>query len=365
MKFNIEGRMRNMRLPDGRTALLFAVYEAVSNGVHAIEERFGNEQAATSGHISIFVKTDAKKQLNLLSIRDNGVGLNGNRLDSFETSDTLAKASMGGRGVGRLIWVKAFEEINVKSGFETEPGCHELVSFRFEPTSEISLAGLVRRRATAEDVGTYIELTSVRPQHVAKLTMTFLARSLCHHFFPYFISGSMPRLTITLGRHSVDLGQYLQSRMSAEATEIVDLSADGVGKVEVTHVYVDPKIARELSNSILLTAQGRVVESLEIEKKFALRDLENRQAYACTVKSTFLDDKADQERTSFKALPAHIQAIKEAALEAAERFLGAHIVRMRVAQKKLLVDLLEENPQLAVSVADVDAYVQKLGASPD
>jgi hypothetical protein len=77
MKFNIEGRMRNMRLPDGRTALLFAVYEAVSNGVHAIEERFGNEQAATSGHISIFVKTDAKKQLNLLSIRDNGVGLRG------------------------------------------------------------------------------------------------------------------------------------------------------------------------------------------------------------------------------------------------------------------------------------------------
>jgi hypothetical protein len=41
MKFDVVGRIRNMRLPGGRTALMYSIYEAVSNAIHAIEERFG------------------------------------------------------------------------------------------------------------------------------------------------------------------------------------------------------------------------------------------------------------------------------------------------------------------------------------
>ena len=47
-----------MRLPDGKAAILYSVYEAVSNSVHAIEDRFGAEAASTTGRISIDVITE-------------------------------------------------------------------------------------------------------------------------------------------------------------------------------------------------------------------------------------------------------------------------------------------------------------------
>jgi hypothetical protein len=36
MKFDVLGRINNMRLPDGKTAVLYSVYEAVSNSIHVM-----------------------------------------------------------------------------------------------------------------------------------------------------------------------------------------------------------------------------------------------------------------------------------------------------------------------------------------
>jgi hypothetical protein len=71
----------------------------------------------------------------------------------------------------------------------------------------------------------------------------------------------------------------------------------------------------------------------------------------------------DQERTGFKALASEMDAIKDAALEAAERFLSAHITKIRTTQKRHVVEILEEHPQLAISVKDIDGYVSGLSPS--
>ena len=47
MKFDVIGRINNMRLPDGKTAILYSVYEAVSNSIHAINDRFKEEHATS------------------------------------------------------------------------------------------------------------------------------------------------------------------------------------------------------------------------------------------------------------------------------------------------------------------------------
>ena len=361
MQFSIEGRIRNMRLPDGQTALLYSIYEAVMNGIQAIEERFPNLPASKHGFIHIRVGVDSNKAVQSITVRDNGIGLTGRHLESFNICDTLEKAEIGGRGVGRLVWLKAFGKVTVRSAYAVGPNAVEGVAFEFKPELEDSRHDLVISSASAQDVGTTISLGEIK-QADAKLSMALLARSLCHHFFPFFIAGSMPEALVQIGKREVDVGQYLASRMEVVATQTVDVG-DEVGSITITHAYVDPKIARQLSNSILLTAQGRVVESIEIEKKFALKELDNKKAYACVVGGKFLDDKVDQERTSFKARDEDLQSIKDAALDAAAEFLGAHITKIRVEQKKLVVNLLEEHPQLAVSVDKVDAYVSGLSPS--
>src|SRR5882724_5694611 len=118
MKFDVIGRIGNMRLPDGKTALLYSIYEAVSNAIQAIEERFGKADFAKRGMINVLIDLNADKTLKLIAISDNGVGLNPTHLAAFETCDTRQKYAIGGKGVGRLIWVKVFNSIQVQSTFE-------------------------------------------------------------------------------------------------------------------------------------------------------------------------------------------------------------------------------------------------------
>lgn len=360
MKFDIEGRIRNMRLPDGRTALLYSIYEAVMNGVQAIEERLAESPNSAPGNIVVDVSKNSEKAIKDIVINDNGVGLNDRHLDSFNVCDTMEKAGVGGRGVGRLIWLKAFKQIDVLSTYKVAAGTHSL-SFRFLPEREDSRGDLTRFASDGAPQGTTISLIGAKEED-KKLSMALLSRSLCHHFFPFFIAGSMPQLFVRMGKREVNVGQYLSTRLDVESSEDVQVS-DSVGSINITHVYVDPKIARELSNSILLTAQGRVVQTMEIEKKFALKGLENGKAYACVIRGAFLDERVDQERTSFKAREEEIDAIRDAALASAQKFLSVHIRGIRTEQKRIVVNLLEEHPQLAISVDDVDGYVAGLSPS--
>ena len=57
MKFDILGRIRNMGLPDGKTAILYSIYEAVSNSLHSIEDRFGEDKMSDKGWIYIEIDT--------------------------------------------------------------------------------------------------------------------------------------------------------------------------------------------------------------------------------------------------------------------------------------------------------------------
>ncbi|TIS98070.1 ATP-binding protein [Mesorhizobium sp.] len=363
MKFDVLGRLSNMQLPDGRTALLYSIYEAISNAIQAAEERFGRADFAKRGEISILVHTNADKTLKYLAISDNGVGLNPVHLDAFETCDTRQKYALGGKGVGRLVWIKVFDTITVSSTYETGLDGYEQVSFKFDPAQEESLVGLQKAKSKAQDVGTKIMLSGIKAHQNAAIGPAILSRYICHHFFPFFIAGSMPRLYVTFGRRDLDIGEYLASRIDKKAEETFDVLIGSVGQITVSHVYVDKSISQDLSNSILLTAQGRVVLSVEIEKKFALKSLDNGKAYVCVVKGQFLDSRVDQERTGFKTLESEIEAIKQAALDAAERFLEAHIAGVRRFQKKLVISILEEHPQLAISVTNVDAYVSSLSPS--
>ena len=363
MKFDVLGRIGNMRLPDGKTALLYSIYEAVSNAIQAIEEQFGKAEFAKRGKINVLVEQNKDKTLKLIAISDNGVGLNPTHLAAFETCDTRQKYAIGGKGVGRLVWVKVFSEIQVRSTYEVGLSQYEKVAFRFDPTLENSLVDLERSKGEALEVGTHIVLTSIKADQNAGINRSTLARHICHHFFPYFIAGSMPQLNVMFGRRDLDVGEYLQSKIDVRLVEMLTVPLNGIGQIKVSHVYVERSISQELSNAILLTAQGRVVKSIEIEKKFALKTLASGDAYVCVAHGQFLDTKVDQERTGFKALDSELDAIIDTAMEASERFLEEHITNIRRVQKRQVIRILEEHPQLAISVKDVDAYVASLSPS--
>src|SRR5262249_7594159 len=88
------------------------------------------ERGVLKGNIEIVIERDASQgvleaeQLPLaagpirgFSVQDDGIGFTEHNFRSFGTSDTTTKVSKGGKGVGRLVWLKAFEKAEIDSQY--------------------------------------------------------------------------------------------------------------------------------------------------------------------------------------------------------------------------------------------------------
>jgi hypothetical protein len=362
MKFDLLGRLENLRLPDGKTAILYSVYEAVSNSLHAIEERFG-QTSPQNGLITIEAQVSkGDGTLERITTIDNGIGLNKANLKAFDTSDSRRKRAQGGKGIGRLIWLKLFDRIHVQSTYLDSKKRPERVQFLFVAKQDDSLQRLSYKPGDTRHIGTEITFEGIKPGHNVKMKRASFMRDLALHFFSYFIADSMPRLSVIFGAsEAVELREYIRERIEQPVIEKVKLPEVARGaEVEIVHLYVDRNLSRALRNSILLVAHNRQVEQIEIEKKFALNQLPRGKAYLAVVRGDFLDDRVDQERTGFKLTPEQHEAIHRTVLSRAEHFLENHIRSLRDTQKEVVSSLLGEHPQLALKVRNVDEYVHTL-----
>ncbi len=99
------------------------VFEAVINSIHSIEEKGNIDQ----GQITLTIIREPQEELDIdgascasilgFKVTDNGCGFNNVNFSSFQTLDSDHKIDKGCRGVGRLLWLKAFDQVNVSSVF--------------------------------------------------------------------------------------------------------------------------------------------------------------------------------------------------------------------------------------------------------
>ena len=139
MKMNLQGRVDKIRLrPNPPGNCLLPLFEAVVNSIHAIQAA-----CVTDGRIDIQIERDASQRvlstrdgnihsepIKAFCVIDNGIGFDGRNMASFEEADTLHKKQLGGKGVGRLMWLKVFQRVEVTSVF-SEDSRSQRRTFRF------------------------------------------------------------------------------------------------------------------------------------------------------------------------------------------------------------------------------------------
>ena len=120
-------------------------------------------------------------------ITDNGIGFNDVNMNSFRTLDTQYKAGRGGRGVGRLLWLKAFNQAAIRSVFLDQQDTCWLRKFSFDLKNGIANDDL--QQVQDEGTGTCVTL---RPfdenyrKHAPKTTKV-IANNLLAHCLWYFV----------------------------------------------------------------------------------------------------------------------------------------------------------------------------------
>lgn len=310
---NLQGRLRNTKLP--KTHGLFPLFEAVVNSVHSIEERTDD---MTDGTIEVEIIRDPQEPLHLedhdnrrgpeavgnvigFKIRDNGVGFTDRNMESFQTLDSDYKIEKGCRGVGRLLWLKAFDTIKIESTY-TDGDKRQTRKFVFNSEDGVTAIETEDRHGTPPN-STTVFLKDFKDgyRNYSRKTTESIAKALFEHCLWYFIrDGGAPSIKVTDHDETIDLHNIYEEHMVASAEkQTINIRTY---KFELTHVKLLNTIST--THNLAYCAASRLVREESINSKIPglfgrIDDGENDFVYSCYINSDYLDERVRVERTDF------------------------------------------------------------------
>lgn len=309
---NLANRIKHTSLP--KSAGLMPLFEAVVNSIHSIEEA---EVELTNGNIVVEILRSTQGSLNIsnegagreplnditgFNVTDNGIGFDDVNMESFETLDSDHKAQKGCRGVGRLMWLKAFELVHVDSRFLASDKTLRLRTFDFNAQS-----GITNSKTEALPQGasrnTTVHLGGFRDTYrdASRKSADAIARQLFEHCLWYFIrTGGAPSIVIRDGEETIALDDIYQSSLHANAvTEQISVKEV---PFELTHIKL--RASTSQSHQIAYCAANRLVKEESLKGKIPglygrLDDGSGEFIYSCYISSPLLDNSVRNERTGF------------------------------------------------------------------
>ena len=320
---NLNGRLRNTSLPFSRG--LLPLFEAVINSIHGLEEA---NIPTESGRIRVVIERDmvhslldtlegkksGRQPLNDITsftVTDNGVGFNDENFNAFLTLDTDHKIDKGGRGIGRLLWLKAFQHVDVASVF-LDGGVLRQRVFQF------STAGVTAQAVTDAPTDAKRQTTvSLRGFDAGYRTKTrktaeAIAKAMLEHCLWNFVrEGGCPRIVLEDDGEQIRLDEVFDQHMHSSAVRQRAILKDR--PFDLLHVKLRTSAAAR--HAIAYCANNRLVLEEPLEGRVPglhgnLYDEEGEFAYLCYVSSQILDDRVRPERSAFD-LPSEVEGLFE------------------------------------------------------
>jgi hypothetical protein len=304
VRIDFEGRVAKMKLQ--RNQPLLPLIEAVINSLHSIEDANGG----ASSEIRIIAQREQSLQLGeeaerlapieSFTVEDNGIGFTEENQRSFETSDSLYKQQRGGKGVGRLLWLKAFEAADIDSTFGIG-NLMQMRKFRFALPDGIDTVPAVNcnakeRKTSVKLVGFKDPWKETAPRHLDKV-----ATAIVEHCFLYFLRPTRPRMILTDGFETIDLNQAFDNRF-AETSWAHTLTVKGQ-KLSLRGFRMRASYGH--GHQLVLAADSREVVQYPLGKHVSnlqqpLTDAEGNSFWCfAVVQGFYLDGNVSDARTSF------------------------------------------------------------------
>lgn len=189
MKSSINGRLRKFNLKHSEG--LVPIQEAIVNSIQA---------GSTNVTVEIIRENSVQQELNFrgnlskiisFKIIDDGIGLNTENFTSFEELDSEYKLEIGGKGIGRISYLKVFEEAKIKSIYLENEKIY-CKSFVFKNTKQ-GIENLKIEELSTETLRkTELELYGFKEEYRkdSPKKIEDISRDLLLYLFVYFIDES-------------------------------------------------------------------------------------------------------------------------------------------------------------------------------
>jgi hypothetical protein len=308
MESLLQGRLRNTHLPISKATI--PLYEAVVNSIHGIEEAVEAKTRPISEYtIEInILRTDnlfsdvgrrAENDIVGFEIRDDGAGFNDENWRSFNTLDSIHKEKKGSRGIGRLMWLKAFSNVNVTSVFVGSDGQTLERHFTFDPIKAVYQEH--EPQPSQASLTTTISLNGLVKAYADSLPKSArgIATGILEHCLWYFVRAEgVPNIKIIDDAETVDLDDLFDEHMHTDAR------AEAVSyreyDFEITHVKFRASLQK--ANTLNWCAAGRLVKSENLKipgLTNIMTDAAGTFTYAAYVTGSYLTERVFEQRTGF------------------------------------------------------------------
>jgi hypothetical protein len=305
MEIDILGKVKEKKLAYSNT--LLPLFEAIVNSIHAIEEGCSTKP----GIITVtLVRSNEQQSFDFIEgnplppimdfvIRDNGIGFTEANFESFNFAHSTYKIKKGGKGIGRITWLRAFQKAEIESIYKNND---QLLHrrFNFEPTKKgIEGHNLVELKESNERF-TEVRLRNLKEDYRrwCNSRSEDIALRIIEHCFAYFLDEGCPRIKIIDGNEQIIVNDYFRKFTKNETTEKTVQIRDFKFTVNIVRVYGD-----KADNKIHYCANTREVVNEKISMAIAELDSfildENSEAYTIGVYvfGQYLDEHVNEERT--------------------------------------------------------------------
>ena len=352
-------RVDRLPKPTRASEALQPLFEAISNSIHSTQEKF-KTKIAERGRIIVEVETGRKQAPVHIRVVDNGVGLNDKHYSAFVTTDTDNKINIGGKGVGRLLWLDCFQKIRVESVYIRKRELRKR-AFEFRLSEKDQIQGLTDHAITKEvaETGMTVTFDGVRDNGYREAfpgRPTYVFQHLTSHFLPTFIGGKSPRITVICGDETREFPSAIDE-IIYRRENIESLKADDFGELSLILMECDKIASSDLSGRhfIHFIAHDRTVLSQNIDGKLGLRlfgENGDRAFHACLF-GEFLDKNVNQERTRFTFDDATVERIvNEACMPHIGVFLAKPIAALKEEQASVVENIVAKYPSVQFGSID-------------
>ncbi len=310
---NLRGKVRNFSLPKNRP--LVPLYEAIVNAINAIEERADN-QGSFQGKVDIEVFRDRtlfadsdKSTVRGFRVQDNGIGFDEHNMTSFMEADSEYKIAIGGKGVGRFSWLKAFSSVRIVSTFKVDD---QFVTREFDFSLEhLDVDDVLRDSPEKTDYSTVVQLLDYKKDYEKEVPkqLSTIAIRIIQHCFVYFLNENCPEIQIYDDDDRLSLNQIFKERFSTDDNKSV--FTVGEQEFNLLSIKINDR-AFPHKNRLYLCANDRLVDSKDLETKIVDLDADIFEKegywYLGVLTGTYFDENVDMNRLSF-SIPQESSAL--------------------------------------------------------
>jgi hypothetical protein len=356
------GRINNLSLAPSPKNTLQPMFEALMNSIHAIGERFGNDRLA-SGIIDIEMTKNDEGSYTGFIITDNGIGLNLDNMVSFRKSDSMKKVKFGGKGVGRLLWLKVADKVAISSKYVSDAGVAS-IQFDFVADPSEPISNLVEGSATG-DVGTTVRLTPLKiayALHIPVKLETIAVRTVAH-FINYFVNIACPKITLIDDEDSIVLFDQFTEDMVRDKTYPIRVQVDGEDRKLSLNCFLVPKKYSDDetgTNGLFFGAHGRAVKRHEMDSVIGLKAIDGKYAFFGYLEGPMLNESVNDTRTEFSLGDDTIDDLKRECIVGMQDFLQVEIDKVRDRQIQTIVDVRNEHLRFYNIAKDPEEIASKL-----